>query len=122
MMSSTCGEGVADVWRSSNGRDWTRLVAEADWSPRHGFARIAYDGRMWVFGGWTDRSTNALNDVWYSPDGTSWSRQTDHAPWGPRSPIAVVFHDKIWIYSGKHTGADDNWGGDLWQMTTGTPT
>jgi hypothetical protein len=26
------GQGVADVWRSSNGRDWTRL-AEADWSP-----------------------------------------------------------------------------------------
>ena len=75
-----------------------------------------------MFGGWKDRSTDALNDVWYSSDGMSWSRQADHAPWAPRSPISVVFHDKIWIYSGKHTGADDNWGGDLWQMTTGTPT
>ena len=63
------GQGTADVWRSSNGRDWTQLVAEADWSPRHDFARLVYSGRLWVFGGWTDRSTNALNDVWYSDDG-----------------------------------------------------
>jgi hypothetical protein len=111
---------MADVWRSSNGRDWTQLAAKADWNPRHDFARVAYSGRLWVFGGWTDRSTRALNDVWYSEDGMNWRRQTDHAPWTPRSPIAVVFHNKIWIYSGKHTGFDDNWGGDLWQMTSGT--
>ena len=77
-----------------------------------------YDGRLWVFGGWKNRSTDALNDVWYSSDGMSCGRQTDHAPWAPRSPISVVFHDKIWIYSGKHTGFDDNWCGDLWQMIT----
>ena len=82
--------------------------------------RSTTDGRLWVFGGWKNRSTDALNDVWDSSDGMSWSRQVDHAPWAPRSPISVVFHDKIWIYSGKHTGFDDNWGGDLWQMTTGT--
>ena len=95
------GQGTAEVWGSPNGRDWTRLSAEADW----GRATIlpAYrDDRMWVFGGWKDRSTNAVNDVWYLPDGRNWSRQTDHAPWAPRSPIAVVFQDKIWIYSGKH--------------------
>ena len=113
------GQGTADVWRSSNGRDWIPLLANADWGPRDDFAHLAYDGRLWVFGGWRDRSTNALNGVWSSRDGTSWSRQTDHAPWAPRSPISVVFHVKIWIYSGKHTGADDNWGGDVWQMITG---
>jgi hypothetical protein len=98
------------------------MVDQAGWGPRHDFAHVFYEDRLWVFGGWTGRSTNALNDVWYSYDGGSWSRQTDHAPWAPRSPIAVVFHDRIWIYSGKHTGADDNWGGDLWQMTSGTAT
>ena len=114
------GQDTAEVWRSSNGRDWTPLVTEADWGGRHDFARVAYDGRLWLFGGWKNRSTDALNDVWYSSDGMSWSRQSDHAPWAPRSPISVVFHDRIWIYSGKHTGFDDNWGGDLWQMITGT--
>ena len=59
------GQGTADVWRSSNGRDWTQLAPEADWSPRHDFARLVYSDRLWV-GGWTDKSTNALNDVWYS--------------------------------------------------------
>jgi hypothetical protein len=37
----------------------TRLAERADWGARHDFARLAYDGRLWVFGGWRDRSTNA---------------------------------------------------------------
>jgi hypothetical protein len=112
------GRDTADVWRSSNGQEWTQLVDGADWGARHDFALLRYDGRLWVFGGWREQSSNALNDVWSSPDGTGWSRQTDHAPWGPRSPISVVFQNNIWIYSGKHTGFDDNWGGDLWQMSS----
>jgi hypothetical protein len=117
------GQNTADVWRSSNGRNWSRLVAEADWRPRHDAARIAFGGVLWVFGGWIDRSTNAVNDVWYSRDGLSWQRQADHAPWAPRGPAAtVVFQDKIWMYSGKHTGSDDNWSGDLWQMIAPTDT
>ena len=32
------GEGHADVWRSTDGKDWTQLTAEADWGPRNGYA------------------------------------------------------------------------------------
>ena len=87
------GQGTADVWRSSNGRDWTQLAPEADWSPRHDFARLVYSERLWVFGGWTDKSTNALNDVWYSDDGMNWSRQTDHARGHPSSGQDVPRQD-----------------------------
>ena len=83
------GQGTADVWRSSNGRDWTQLSRRPTGGRATTLPRVVYDGRLWVFGGWTNRSTNALNDVWYSGDGRSWSRQTDHAPWAPRSPIAL---------------------------------
>ena len=90
------------------------------WKPRHDDAKLVFDGKIWVFGGWAGRSTSALNDVWYSSDGVGWNRQAEHAPWAPRDPIAIVFQDRIWVYSGKHTGGDDSWGGDLWQMTATT--
>jgi N-acetylneuraminic acid mutarotase len=112
------GQGQTDVWRSANGTDWTRLLAQAPWGPRHGSAVVVFDGKLWVFGGFIGTSTNALNDVWYTSDGVTWTRQAEHAPWAPRLPVAIVFQDKIWIYSGKHTGGTDNWGGDVWQMTT----
>jgi hypothetical protein len=108
------------VWRSPNGKDWTRLAANAPWGRRHFSAQVVFDGKLWVFGGFIGTSTNARNDVWYSNDGVTWIRQAEHAPWAPRLPVAIVFQDKIWIYSGKHTGGTDNWGGDLWQMTTAT--
>ena len=110
------GQGQSDIWRSPDGKDWTTLSAEA-WSPRHDYGRAVFDGELWVFGGWTGQSTNALNDVWFSSDGVTWNRQAEHAPWAERAPIATVFRDKIWIFSGKHTGGADNWGGDLWQMS-----
>jgi N-acetylneuraminic acid mutarotase len=113
------GQGTGDVWRSTNGRDWTALTTDPAWPPRQGFGTAVFDGKLWVFGGTSGPSTNALNDVWYSRDGVTWQRQSEHAPWAPRAPIATVFAGKIWIYSGKHTGAPDNWGGDLWQMTAG---
>jgi hypothetical protein len=111
------GQDHADVWRSSDGREWTELTDRAPWDARSGAGKLVFDERLWVFGGTIGPSTNAQNDVWYSSDGTTWERQAERAPWAPRSPISTVFADKIWIYSGKHTAAADNWGGDLWQMT-----
>jgi len=110
------GGGTADVWRSTDGESWTQLTAEAPWNPRHGYGGEAFDGKLWVFGGWIGASTNAVNDVWWSEDGASWTRLAEHAPWGPRSPRWVVFRDRLWVFSGKHTGASDSWGGDVWVM------
>ena len=112
------GQGTADVWRSSNGRDWIH------WWPRPtGALAMTSPGSPTTAGYGCSAAGGTgppMPSMMCGPprDGTSWSRQTDHAPWAPRSPISVVFHDKIWIYSGKHTGADDNWGGDVWQMIT----
>jgi Sigma-70 region 2/Kelch motif len=97
-------DGRADVWRSTDGKNWTQTTVEAPWTARHGCAAIVFDGKMWVYGGYIGKSTNAVNDVWYSSDGATWVEQAEHAPWGPRDPLSVVFQDKLWIFSGKHTG------------------
>jgi len=119
-MYMVAAEGIQDVWRSTDGANWAQVLASVPWGPRFGYAVNAFDGKLWVLGGYLSEPRNALNDVWYSMDGATWTAQTEHAPWGPRDPLTVVYKDKLWIYSGKHTGAADSWGGDLWAMAART--
>jgi hypothetical protein len=112
------GETNADVWKSSNGKDWTQITADAPWGGgREGYGALAFDRKLWVFGGFVEKSTNGVNDVWYSEDGANWERQAEYAPWTPRDPIAIVYKDKLWLFAGKFTGSDDTWNGDMWVMT-----
>ena len=111
-------EGEPDVWRF-DGTNWTQAATSVPWGPRFGYGANAFDGRLWVLGGYRNAPKDALNDVWYTRDGVTWTEQTEHAPWGPRDPLAIVYKDALWIYSGKHTGANDTWSGDLWAMSAG---
>jgi len=112
------GQGHADVWRSVDGKEWSQLTTQAEWKDRDDFGAIAFDGKLWVYGGCIGGSCkNALNDVWFSSDGKTWTLQAEHAPWSERSPAnTIVFQDKLWIFSGKHTGDDPIWQGDIWVM------
>ena len=49
--TSSAGEGHTDVWRTSDGKDWTRLAAQARWRPRS-VRPVVFDGKLWVFGGY----------------------------------------------------------------------
>jgi hypothetical protein len=118
-MYLVAADGAADVWRTTDGVNWTQVASSVPWGPRFGYGAEAFDGKLWVLGGYLSDPRDALNDVWYSEDGETWTAQTEHAPWGPRDPLTVVYDDRLWIYSGKHTGADDSWGGDLWAMDAG---
>lgn len=111
------GQGYGDVWKSANGKDWTLVTAEAEWKKRYDHGALAYDNKVWVFGGRDEIPANAYNDIWSSEDGLTWENQTRCAPWSKRSAAhSIVFDNKVWLFSGKHTGARDNWGGDIWTM------
>jgi hypothetical protein len=115
------GDGQADVWRSTNGTEWTHLV-DAPWGIRHGSGTAIFDGKMWIYGGYREKSTDVISDVWYSSNGTDWFKQLEAAPWSPRDANeTVVFKDKLWIFSGKATGQKPIFQGDIWQMTDVPP-
>lgn len=90
-----------DVWSSSNGRDWTRHLAdgEAAWAARSYHDTAAWDGRLWVIAGHrgvADRPEEVgtdgnRNDVWYSEDGEHWQELPD-TPWSRRHACAVHVH------------------------------
>ena len=76
---------------------WELVSKKAEWSNRYDHAAVAFDGKLWIFGGYDagrTRGDTYLEDVWNSTDGTSWSLVTDTAPWkGRRGHTVTVFDD-----------------------------
>jgi hypothetical protein len=91
-----------DIWRSANGKDWTKVVDEAPWPGRIWTTSAVYRNRLWLLGGfraeplWTN-----LNDVWYSADGARWTELAAPAVWSQRHELsAYVFKDALWVVAG----------------------
>jgi len=110
---------VNDVWSSVDGVAWTQETAAAPWAARHSHASVAYDGKIWVMGGYDEYTYTMFSDVWSSVDGVAWTRETAGAPWTVRSShTSVVRNGKIWI-----TGGYDYWTGssfsDVWTSVDG---
>lgn len=76
---------------------WERVTAKAAWSNRYDHAAVAFNGKLWIFGGYDTgqlRGDSYKEDVWNSPDGIEWTLVTDSAPWqGRRGHTVTVFDD-----------------------------
>lgn len=98
-----------DVWRSTDGRRWQRVVAAAPWSPRSDAHMIAFRDTLWLVGGET-HDTN----LWFTTDGLKWLPR--RAPDLPRAnPQAVLVHrDAVWILG---HGAWEKATNDVWKSS-----
>ncbi|MDO9026577.1 MAG: hypothetical protein Q7U87_01710, partial [bacterium] len=114
------GPTYNDVWYSPNGSDWTQATPNAQWSPRFGHSVVAFNGKLWLFGGNTN--SRDTNDVWSSTDGITWQLVTSAAQWPRRSNFETLsFDGKLWVLGGRQlpsTVYNDVWyssDGVLWQ-------
>jgi hypothetical protein len=120
------GPDSNEIWRSSNGSDWTRVATTGQiFSPRDGHCVVVFQNKLWVIGGW-DNSIGAggtetrMNDVWSSSDGVAW---TKHDPAGgvifaPRvGHEVVVFANKLWVIAGNLQNGVNS--GDVWSSPDG---
>ncbi len=121
-----------DVWRSTDGATWERVLAHAPWAPRGMIGGAAvWRGRLWLLGGGTydtpqQPERRFYRDVWSTADGSTWTCHTEQADWGPRDYHDVaIFDDKIWVLEGwYHGNRNDVWysdDGTHWQELLGTP-
>lgn len=95
-----------EIWSSSDGIRWT-FHGNAPWAPRQYANVAAWDGRLWVFGGW-DLQSN-LNDTWQSEDGTRWTQVP--TPWPPRHAASVFpLEDSLLLVAG------NNMRSDVWRL------
>ena len=76
-----------DVWKSSDGVNWTLATASAPWQARAGGATAVKDGYLYLLGGeygFTGFPPPYFNDVWRTRNGTDWELVTPAAGWSPR--------------------------------------
>jgi hypothetical protein len=91
-----------DVWVSDDGRQWTELRHSAEWPARAFHNALAFNGRIWLFGGGNySPDFEQRNDVWSSADGITWRRESAQAEWGARIwSAAVVYRSRMWLIGG----------------------
>lgn len=97
-------EATAEIWRSTDGLVWTRVVNRAPWSPRAGAKAVVFQDRLYMLGGGIIDGAQA-NDVWSSADGSSWRRETEQI--APERPMGtpIVFDGKLWLVGANRSGA-----------------
>jgi hypothetical protein len=114
-MGGYAASHMNDVWKSSDGENWTEVTATAGWSARDGIKSVQYRGKMWVIGG--NLGGSRYNDVWSSSDGEIWTEVTSSAAWSGRAYYSVVvYKDIMWVLGG-HDGSgspiNDVWSSDV---------
>jgi len=105
-----------DVWCSSDGANWTRVIEHAPWLPRMWVLACEYAGKLWIIGGFSNRETKNFADCWTTTDGMKWEEFKFEAMWSPRhQPTIYIFKDSLWLVGG------DMWPpmmtNDVWKLT-----
>lgn len=115
-----------DVWSSEDGVNWTQVTSDAKFPPRYWFNALAFDGKLWILGGWQvpepdDDQYGNRNDVWVSSDGENWVEMFTHTPWGQRHAMfAFEFRNRLWISAGYgHLGLSRIYN-DVWSLDGNT--
>ena len=97
-----------DVWSSTDGITWTRVLDPVPWAPRALHYTAAHNDLIWILGGQTvpqfAPAVEALYaDIWTSRDGAIWTELERQEPaWTPRGMIggSAVKDGRIWLLGG----------------------
>jgi hypothetical protein len=94
------GEATNDVWTSSDGAQWRRVLSDAPWNARTDPGVVVARDRMWVIAGAGHR------DAWSSADGKAWVRSEAELTGPPRTANFIAsLRDGVWLFGGKTGGA-----------------
>lgn len=88
-----------DVWRSSDGEQWTLLTDSAPWTARLAHSLTVHNGQFWLIGG--SLKTGKDDGIWRSEDGAEWTLATASVPWQHCSEhTCVSFNGELWLIGG----------------------
>ena len=118
-----------DVWKSTDGVNWTRATPAAPWAPRAGAAVVVKDGYLYLLGGEYAFQGNPppyFNDVWRTANGTDWELVTPAAGWSPRPGHTCDLLDGSFVCFGGYGQSPLPWDifgrnspRDMWTSTDG---
>lgn len=104
-----------DVWKSSDGIQWTQLTDNAPWAPRAGGIAVVKDDYIYMIGGEDGFTCNAqtprcppyFNDVWRTKNGVDWELVNAACDWPSRpGHQVVVANNKFVLFGGFGLGPD----------------
>ena len=115
--------------RDTADHPWELLTSSPGWQARDSQGEVAFDGKLWLLGGWFESFSTPPRDVWSSEDGVGWAQSTSVAGWRHSDfPMTVVFQDKIFVMGGwtngrlpDHSASNEVWcscDGAQWQQLT----
>jgi hypothetical protein len=103
-----------DVWRSTDGVNWQRVLEHAPWAPRMWLRAQVYLGRMWILGGFDNVNGANFGDVWHSIDGFTWNRLVTETTFSPRHELSTYADDtSMWVVAGNSWPTVN----DAWRLT-----
>lgn len=102
---------TVEVWSSADAANWTRVSAQAAFSPRAGVRVLAYKNLLWATGG-VDAASVGKSDVWSSPNGVNWTPvgSTTGLPARAFGP-GIALSDRMCVYGNWNDlyGPSDAW-------------
>ena len=110
-----------DIWRSTDGVNWTRIVANAGFSGREDHEAVVFGGKLWVMGGYdnVDPREPRVADVWTTADGANWTLVTAMAAFGDRSSFGLAtLGGSLFVFGGV-AGGSGLGQQDVWASTDG---
>ncbi|WP_343914185.1 Kelch repeat-containing protein [Aquimarina litoralis] len=103
-----------EIWRSTNGRDWTLLTNNSTIFPGiNGHTATVYNNKVWVIGGRT--ATDLFtNDIYYSSDLENWTKYDGSNPLEPLvAHNTLYYNDALWVFGGRIDGGVT---GKIWSI------
>lgn len=111
--------GSDEIWRSTNGFNWTPVSSGARFAPRMQHAAVVHAGRMYVVGGASSESLYGAahyGDVWSSDDGVTWDEVPADATFPERKMHSLVSHGAhLYVIGGYEIGRHH----DVWRSSDG---
>jgi hypothetical protein len=87
-----------DVWASSDGENWERIIENPGWQARRFHSSAVYDDKIWIISGY---HLGNRNDVWCSKNGRDWIEVENEPVWPPRhEPMCLVHDERLWMMGG----------------------
>jgi hypothetical protein len=95
------GTAFADVWNSTNGITWIKVLDNAPFGKRYGHVCLIYDSKIWIIGG-NVFYNNGQNDVWNSSDGINWNRVVASTALSKLGTYkGIVYHSRMFLIGGE---------------------
>ncbi|MBI4977544.1 MAG: caspase family protein [Spirochaetes bacterium] len=105
-----------DVWRSTNGSNWSQYLRSGGFTVREGHTLAVFADALWLAGGFSFRENT--NDIIRSANGSNWITINAGAPFPARSEhTSFVFGDSLYVAGG--IGEERKPMNDVWKTKDG---